>query len=116
VAGVEMNNSRSDSCSSKHFDLISSAMAYISAVSHGSAVGIATGFRLPDRADAVRELVRSRIFTSPYRPDRFWSPSRFDPISTGALSLEKSSRSVKLATGLQIVPRSKNSFQGVTLN
>jgi hypothetical protein len=42
--------------------------------SRGSAVGIATGYGLDDRGIGVRILVRSRIISSPYRPDRLWGP------------------------------------------
>jgi hypothetical protein len=39
------------------------------------AVGIATGYGLDDRGVGVRVPVESRLFfTSPYRPDRLWSP------------------------------------------
>jgi hypothetical protein len=34
----------------------------------------ATGYGLDDRGVGVRVQVRSRIFTSPYRPDRLWAP------------------------------------------
>jgi hypothetical protein len=37
-----------------------------------SAVGIATGYRPHGREVGVRIPVGSRIFTSPYRPDRLW--------------------------------------------
>jgi hypothetical protein len=39
-----------------------------------SVVGIATGYRLDDRGFGVRVPVRSRIFSSPRRPDRLWGP------------------------------------------
>jgi hypothetical protein len=39
-----------------------------------STVGIATGYRLNDRVVGVRLPVGARIFSSPRRPDRFWSP------------------------------------------
>jgi hypothetical protein len=39
-------------------------------MSHGGAVGIATGYVLDDRGAGVRAPIGSRIFTSPYRPDR----------------------------------------------
>jgi hypothetical protein len=42
--------------------------------SRGSAVGRASGYRLDDRGAGVRVPVVSRIFTSPYRPDRLWGP------------------------------------------
>jgi hypothetical protein len=42
----------------------------------GRAVGKATGYGLHDRGVRARVPVRSRIFTSPYCPDRLWgSPS-----------------------------------------
>jgi hypothetical protein len=37
-------------------------------------VGIATGYRLDDRGLVVRVSVKSRIVSSPRRPDRFWGP------------------------------------------
>jgi hypothetical protein len=40
--------------------------------SRDSAVGIATGYGLGDGEVGVRVPVRSRIFTSPFRPDRLW--------------------------------------------
>jgi hypothetical protein len=42
-----------------------------STTSHGSAIGMATRYELEDGEVGVRAPVRSRIFTSPYRPDRF---------------------------------------------
>jgi hypothetical protein len=39
-------------------------------LSHGSAVGIMTGYVLDDRGIGVRVPVGSRILTSPYRPHR----------------------------------------------
>jgi hypothetical protein len=38
-----------------------------------SAVGIATGYGLDDRGVEIRVLVESRMFSSPYRPDRLWA-------------------------------------------
>jgi hypothetical protein len=38
------------------------------------AVGIATGYELDDRGVRVRVPVGSRIFTSPYLPNRLWGP------------------------------------------
>jgi hypothetical protein len=40
-----------------------------------SVVGIATGYGVHDLGAGVRIPVGSRIFTSPYRPDRLWGPS-----------------------------------------
>jgi hypothetical protein len=42
--------------------------------SRDSVVGIATGYGLDKGEVGVRVLVGSRIFTSPCRPDRLWSP------------------------------------------
>jgi hypothetical protein len=42
--------------------------------SRDSAVGMATGYGLDDRGVGVRVPVGSRIFSSLYRPDRFWCP------------------------------------------
>jgi hypothetical protein len=44
-------------------------------MSRDSSVGIATDLRVgrPGRV-GVRVLVWSKIFTSPYRPDRLWGP------------------------------------------
>jgi hypothetical protein len=42
--------------------------------SQDSAVGIATGYELDGRGVGVRVPVRSRIFSSPRRPDRLWCP------------------------------------------
>jgi hypothetical protein len=43
-------------------------------MSHGSTVGIATGYGLDDQGVGVRVPVGSKIFTSPYHPDRLWGP------------------------------------------
>jgi hypothetical protein len=43
-------------------------------VSCGSIVDIATGYGLNDRGVGVQVPVRSRIFTSPCRPDWLWGP------------------------------------------
>jgi hypothetical protein len=40
-----------------------------------SRVCIVTGYGLDDQGFEVRALVKSRIFTSSYRPDRFWGPT-----------------------------------------
>jgi hypothetical protein len=42
--------------------------------SRDSVVGTAIGYRLDDRGVGVRVPVGSRIFSSPSRPDRLWSP------------------------------------------
>jgi hypothetical protein len=45
-------------------------------VSRDSSVGIATGYGLDDQGGGagVRVPAGSKIFTSPYRPDRLWGP------------------------------------------
>jgi hypothetical protein len=47
---------------------------YLRGKSRDSAVSIATGYGLDDRGVGVRVPVRSRIFTSPRRPDRPTQP------------------------------------------
>jgi hypothetical protein len=42
--------------------------------SHDSVVDVATGYGLDDQGVGVRVPVGARIFTSPCRPDRLWSP------------------------------------------
>jgi hypothetical protein len=49
--------------------------------SRGSVVGIATGYWLDDREVGVLVLEGSRIFISPCRSDRLWSPTKL--ISNG---------------------------------
>jgi hypothetical protein len=45
-------------------------------MSRDSAVGIATDYKLKNREVGVRVPVRSKVFSSPRRPDRLWgSPS-----------------------------------------
>jgi hypothetical protein len=56
---------------------------YIWKWSRGSVVGIATAYGLDDRADGVRVPVGPRIFYSPRRPDRLWSPPTSYPMGTG---------------------------------
>jgi hypothetical protein len=48
-------------------------MPSMSAMSHGSVVGIATAYGLDSRG--VWVLAGSRIFTCPYCPDRLWDQS-----------------------------------------
>jgi hypothetical protein len=45
-------------------------------VSRSSRVGIVTGYKLDGGGIRFLVSVRSRMFTSPYRPDRLWSPSK----------------------------------------
>jgi hypothetical protein len=74
--------------------------------SQDSVVGIATGYGLDDRGVGVAVPVRSRIFSSPRRPDRLWDPSSL--LSNGYRRLFPggySGRCVKLATHLQLAPR-----------
>jgi hypothetical protein len=57
--------------SSKHI----SCQRWFNEGSHGyGVVGIATGYGLDDRGFGVRVPVGSRMFSSPRRPDRPWSP------------------------------------------
>jgi hypothetical protein len=73
-----------------------------------SAVSIATGYVMEDRGIGVRVPVVSRIFSSPYRPDRFWGPPNLLPNGyRGFFRREKSGRGVKLTTHLQLVRRSR---------
>jgi hypothetical protein len=46
----------------------------LSTYSLHSVVGITTGYGLEDRGVEVRVPVRSRIFSTPRRPDRLWGP------------------------------------------
>jgi hypothetical protein len=45
-------------------------------MSRKSAVGIETAYRLDDGWVGVGVPVGSRIFSSPYRPDRFWGSTQ----------------------------------------
>jgi hypothetical protein len=49
-------------------------IGYKSIRSRDSVVGIATSYGLDDREGGVRVPVRSRIFSSPDRPDQLWGP------------------------------------------
>jgi hypothetical protein len=53
--------------------------------SRDSVVGIETGYWLDGRGVGVRFPVRSRIFSSPRRPDRLWGrvPGAFSPAVKG---------------------------------
>jgi hypothetical protein len=59
--------------------------------SHGSAVGIATGYGLDNFGVGVQVLVGLRILTSPYCPDRLWGPPSL--LSNGYLDLSHAIRS-----------------------
>jgi hypothetical protein len=39
-----------------------------------------------ERGVGIRVPVGSRIFSTPYRPDRLWGPPSLYPVGTGALS------------------------------
>jgi hypothetical protein len=76
--------------------------------SRDSVVGIATGYGLDDRGVGVRVPVRSRIFSSPRHPERFWGPPNL--ISNGYRGLfprRENGRGVRLTIHLQLVPRSR---------
>jgi hypothetical protein len=73
-----------------------------------SSVGIATGYGLDDRGVGVRVAVRSRIFSSPRRPDRLWDPPKLLPNGhRGPIPQGLSGWGVKLTTHLQLMPRSR---------
>jgi hypothetical protein len=77
-------------------------------MSRGGLVGIATGYGLDDRGVGVRVQAESRIFTSPYPPDRLWGPPKL--LSNGyrvVFPQGKSGKAVKLTTHFQLVPRSR---------
>jgi hypothetical protein len=76
--------------------------------SRDSVVSIATGYGLDDRGVGVRVPVGSRIFCSPCPPDRFWGPTSLVPNGyRGLFPRGHSSRSVRLTTHFQPVPRSR---------
>jgi hypothetical protein len=68
--------------------------------SRGSIFGIATGYGLDDRGVRVRVPVRSRIFSSPRRPDRLCRQPNL--LSNGYRELFS-----RLNTHLKLVPRSR---------
>jgi hypothetical protein len=72
-----------------------------------STVGIATGYGLDYREVGVRVLVGSRIFTSPCRPDRLWSPPSLLYSGYRVLFPRGSSGRVLKLTTHQLVPRSR---------
>jgi hypothetical protein len=51
--------------------------------SRDSSVGVATGYELDDQGVRIRVPVRSKIFSSPRRPDRLWAPPASYKMSTG---------------------------------
>jgi hypothetical protein len=57
--------------------LLISYIYITSVMTLGSSVGIATGYGLDGRGARVQVPVRSRILTSPYRPDRLCGPPSF---------------------------------------
>jgi hypothetical protein len=72
------------------------------------AVGIATDYRLDDGGVGIRVPERSRIFSSPRRPDLFRGPpSLLSNKYQGRFPQGYSGRGVKLTIHLQLVQRSK---------
>jgi hypothetical protein len=69
-------------------------LANSSVIRFGSAVGIVTGYWLDDRGIGVRVPVVPRIFTSPYRPDRYWSPPSL--LSNGYRRVKRQGREADL--------------------
>jgi hypothetical protein len=70
----------------------------------GSVVGIATGYGLVDQRIGVRIPIGSRIFISPYRPNRLWGPPNLlSDGYRGALSPRVKKQGVKVTTHLQLV-------------
>jgi hypothetical protein len=74
--------------------------------SRGKVVSIVTIYGLDNRWVGVQVLVRKRIFTSPYCPDRLWgTPTLLSNGYQGLFLWEYSGRGIKLTTHLQLVPR-----------
>jgi hypothetical protein len=48
----------------------------------GIEVGIVTGYWLDNRGVGVRVPAKSRIFSSPRRPDQLWGPTNILPVGT----------------------------------
>jgi hypothetical protein len=59
---------------SRQFSLQYLLVLYMLHGSLDSIVGIVTSYGLDDRGAGVRVPVASRIFSSPFRPDRLWGP------------------------------------------
>jgi hypothetical protein len=55
-------------------EILRLAVLSLTTRSRGSVVGIGTDYGLDDQRVGVRVPVGSRIFSSPNRPDRLWSP------------------------------------------
>jgi hypothetical protein len=73
-----------------------------------SVVGIATGYGLYDYGVGFQVPLGSTISSSPRRPDRLWgSPNLLANGYRGLFPRGSSGRAVKLATHLQLVPRSR---------
>jgi hypothetical protein len=76
--------------------------------SRGSAVGTTTGYGLDDRGVGVSVPVRSRIFSSPCRPNSFCGPTSLLSNRYQKLFPQgKSGWGVKLIIPLQLLPTSR---------
>jgi hypothetical protein len=81
---------------------VSSSFTAVSSARCGSTVGIATDCELDDHRVRVPVPVTSRIFTSPYHPDRFWGSPVSCPVGIwGSYPGGSSGRNLKLSTHVQ---------------
>jgi hypothetical protein len=91
------------SSNAKHRDRQTFVLFYVLFhMSRDSSVGVATGYWLDGREAGVRIPVGSRLFSSPRRPHRLWSPHSL--LSNAYRG--QTGRGVTLSTHLQLVPTS----------